>query len=55
LTRSCIFVNGLEAEGFACEPIGGGVESPHCGGNLFGLIPIWQKLRLQGQLHDVRL
>src|SRR5262249_9916936 len=32
----------LEAESFACEPIGGGVESPYGGGKLFGLIPIGQ-------------
>jgi hypothetical protein len=47
-------VSGLEAESFACEPIGGGVESPHCGGKLFGLIPIGQELCLQGQLHGAR-
>jgi hypothetical protein len=35
-------VSGLEAESFAGEPIGGGVESPHRGGKLFGLIPIGQ-------------
>src|SRR5215468_9207918 len=44
----------LEAESFACEPIGGGVESPHGGGKLFGLIPIGQELCLQGQYHDAR-
>src|SRR5215510_11087860 len=31
-------VSCLEAESFACEPIGGGIESPHRGGELFGLI-----------------
>ena len=35
-------VSGLEAESFAGEPIGGGVESPHRGEKLFGLIPIGQ-------------
>jgi len=44
-------VSGLEAESLASEPIGGGVESPHRGGKLLGLIPIGQKLCLQGQLH----
>jgi hypothetical protein len=47
-------VSGLEAESFAGEPIGGRVESPHCGGKLFGLIPIGQQLCLQGQLHGAR-
>src|SRR5499427_3618163 len=47
-------VIGLEAESFAGEPIGGGVESPHRGGKLFGLIPIGQQLCLQGQLHGAR-
>jgi len=47
-------VSGLEAESFACEPIGGSVESPHRGGKLFGLIPIRQQLCLQGQLHGAR-
>ena len=47
-------VIGLEEKGFAGEPIGGGVESPHCGGKLFGLIPIGQKLCLQDQLHEAR-
>src|SRR5262249_32987938 len=45
-------VSGLEEKGFACEPVGGGVESPHSGGKLFGLIPIGQKSRLQGQNHN---
>jgi hypothetical protein len=44
-------VSGLEAESFASEPIGGGVESPHGGGKFPGLIPIGQKLCLQDQLH----
>src|SRR5215510_1589547 len=35
-------VSRLEAESFAGEPIGGSVESTHCGGKLFGLIPIGQ-------------
>src|SRR5262249_43023944 len=38
-----------EAESFACEPIGGGVESLHGAGKLLGLIPIRQKLCLQCQ------
>jgi len=46
-------VSGLEAEGFAGEPIGSRVESPHSGRKLCGLIPIGQQLRLQGQLHEV--
>src|SRR5262249_30295686 len=40
-------VIGLEAESFAGEPVGGGVESPHSGGKLFSLVPIGQKLSLQ--------
>ena len=44
-------VSRLEAESFAGKPIGGCVESSHRGGKLFGLIPIGQKLCLQGQLH----
>jgi hypothetical protein len=47
-------VSGLEEKGFASEPIGGGVESPHSGGKLLCLIPIGQKLSLQGQLHGAR-
>src|SRR5262245_37440342 len=37
-------VSGLEAKGFACEPIGGGVEDQHRGGELSGLFPLGQKL-----------
>ena len=44
-----------EAESFPREPIGGGVESPHRGGKLSDLIPIGQKLCLQGQFHNGRL
>src|SRR5262249_26043497 len=47
-------VSGLEAESFAGEPIGGGVESLHRGGKVFSLTPIGQKLCLQGQLHGAR-
>ena len=46
-------VSRPEAESFAGEPVGGGVESPHSGGKLFGLIPIGQKSRLQGQNHNL--
>src|SRR5262249_5837205 len=46
-------VGRLEAESFAGEPIGGGVEGPHRGGELSGLIPVWQKLCLQDQLHGL--
>src|SRR5262245_15806949 len=48
-------VSRLEAESLACELIGGGVESPHRGGKLIGLIRIGQKLCLQGQFHNRRL
>jgi hypothetical protein len=48
-------ISGLEAESFACEPIGCGVEGPHRGGKLSGLIPVWQKLCLQDQLHGLGL
>src|SRR5262249_44016854 len=41
-------VSGLETESFACEPVGGIVESPHRGGKLFDLVPIRQQLCLQG-------
>jgi hypothetical protein len=41
-----------EAESFPREPIGGDVESLHRGGKLSGLIPIGQKLCLQGQFHN---
>ena len=47
-------VSRPEAESIAGEPIGGGVECLHRGGKLFGLIPIGQKLSLQGQLHGAR-
>jgi hypothetical protein len=47
-------VSDLEAESFACEPIGGVVESPNRGGKLFRLISIGQQLCLQGQLHGAR-
>jgi hypothetical protein len=46
-------ISGLEAESFAGEPIGCGVEGPHCGGKLSGLITVWQKLCLQDQLHGL--
>ena len=48
-------VSRLEAESFAGEPISGGVESPHSGGKLLGLIAIGQKLCLQSQFHGAWL
>src|SRR5262245_33806387 len=41
-------VSRLEAESFANKPIGCGVEGPHRGGKLSGLILVGQKLCLQG-------
>jgi hypothetical protein len=46
-------VSDPEAESFAGEPIGGGVEGSHSSGKLSGLIPVRQKLCLQGQLHGL--
>src|SRR5262245_49463164 len=48
-------VGRLVAESFAGEPIGGGVEGPHGGGKLLGLIAIRQKLCLQSQFHKEQL
>jgi hypothetical protein len=43
-------VSRLEAESFACEPIGDDVERPHRGEKLVGLIPFGQELCLQDQM-----
>src|SRR5882672_5874964 len=47
-------VGRLEAEGFAGEPIGGGVERCHCGGKFFGLLFVRQESSLQGQFHGAK-
>jgi hypothetical protein len=46
-------VSCLKLEGFARQPIGGGVKRLHGVGELAGLIPIGQGLCLQGQYHDM--
>lgn len=45
-------VSRLQVEDFARQPVGGGVEGLHRGGELAGLIPVREELCLQGQYHD---